>query len=568
MLNKILELSLNFRLLILMGAAGVTLIGVLAISTMEVDVLPDLTAPTVTVLTECHGLEAEEVERLVSLQIERGLNGSPNVRRLRSASALGISIVWVEFDWGTPIFRARQIVSERLSTIADLLPHGVGEPTMAPISSIMGEILIVGITSDSLSPMELRTLADWEIRPRLRSIQGVANVFTMGGEYQQFQVLASPLKMAHYGVSLKELEHAVADANVNSSGGFYNQYGNQYLIKGEGRVQTVDEIASSLVKTVHHRPIRIGDVAEVRIGPADKIGDGSFNTEPAVILTITKQPETNTLALTKDIDHTFAELKTTLPSSVKINSEIFRQADFIQSSIDNLQKTLLEGAFFVVIVLFLFLMNWRTTLISLLAIPLSLIVSFIVLRWLGYTINTMSLGGMAIAIGALVDDAIIDVENVFKRLRENHLRDPEKRLPVLQVIYQGSSEIRNSILIATLIIIVSFVPLFFLGGMEGRLLRPLGISFITSVLSSLVIAITLTPVLCSYFLDRGKLLARTASGTVVEKFLRRGYQSILAFLLRLLDFRKISCTGTCHVSVNNIWLGIRGRRTFPVPPWS
>jgi CzcA family heavy metal efflux pump len=533
MLNKIIELSLNNRLLVLLWAGLLSAFGLVTIRSMEVDVFPDLTAPTVTILTESHGMEAEEVERLVTFQIETGLNGSPNVRRIRSSSAAGISIVWVEFEWGTEIYRARQIVSEKLPMIREKLPAGIGEPTLAPISSIMGEIMLLSVSSDSIDPMTLRTIADWDILPRLKSINGVANAIVIGGEYKEYQILANPLKMNYYGVSLHELETAVAASNLSASGGFYNEFGNQYVIKGEGRVYSTQEIEKSFVKMKGDLPVKIEDVAEVVIAGADKIGDASLNTKPAVVITISKQPQANTLELTKKLDFAVEELKNSLPEGVNMRSDIFKQSDFIQASVSNLQQTLMEGAFFVVIILFLFLMNWRTTIISLLAIPLSLIVSFIVLQWLGYTINTMSLGGMAIAIGALVDDAIIDVENVFKHLRENIRRPKEDRIPVIKVVYEASKEIRSSIIIATLIIIVSFVPLFFLSGMEGRLLQPLGIAFITSVLTSLFIAITVTPVLCSYLLNKEKLLLKRAEGTRAERFLQRVYKNVLVRVLKV-----------------------------------
>lgn len=531
MLTRILELSLNNRLIVLISALILTLFGAYTVRQMDVDVFPDLTAPTVTILTESHGLEAEEVEKQVTYQIETGLNGSPNVRRIRSSSSMGISIVWVEFDWDTDIYKARQIVSEKLSGIREKLPMGVGEPTLAPVSSIMGEIMLLSVTSDSLPPMELRTLTDWELTPRIKSVNGVANVIVIGGEFKQFQVLASPQKMEHFGVSLVELTHAVQKSNKNASGGTFNEHGNQYVIQGEGRIKSADEIAQSLIKTTNGIPIKIGDVADVKIGAADKIGDGSMNAERSVIVTITKQPQTNTLELTEELDKTLSELQQTLPEGVKVNSHIFRQSDFIQASVDNLQQTLLEGIFFVILVLVIFLMNWRTTVISLFAIPLSLIVSFLVLDFFGYTINTMSLGGMAIAIGALVDDAIIDVENVFKRLRQNHLLSKEERTSTLQIVLQASTEIRSSIIIATLIIIVSFVPLFFLSGMEGRLLQPLGIAFVTSVLTSLVVAVTVTPVLCSYLLSNDKVLQKQAEGTKVERFLQKHYKHLLKPIL-------------------------------------
>ncbi|WP_375580144.1 efflux RND transporter permease subunit [Marivirga tractuosa] len=532
MLNKILSISLQNRLLVLLGAVVLSVAGLYMARTMNVDVFPDLTAPTVTILTEAHGLESEEVEKLVTYQLETAMNGSPNVRRIRSSSAAGISIVWVEFDWGTDIYRARQIVSERIPMVRENLPSGIGAPTMAPISSIMGEIMLLGVTSDSLSPMELRTLSDWTIRPRLKAIGGIANVIVIGGDYKQYQVFGHPEKLKYYDVSLSELVEKVKEANVNAPGGFFNQHGNQYIIKGSGRAYAVEELQEAVVKHVSGQTIKIKDVATVQIGAADKIGDGSLNASPAVILTISKQPNVNTLDLTQRLDEAIAELGQTLPESVEIKSRIFRQSDFIDASISNLNQTLLEGAFFVVIVLFIFLMNWRTTLISLLAIPISLLVSIIVLKLLGYTINTMSLGGMAIAIGALVDDAIIDVENVYKRLRENVRKPKGERQPVLTVVKDASIEIRSSIIIATLIIIVSFVPLFFLSGMEGRLLQPLGIAFVTSVLTSLVVAVTVTPVLCSYLLKNERLLLKSAEGTKVERWLQKRYASVLGGAMR------------------------------------
>lgn len=518
--------------MVLLGAVLLSLAGIYTARNMNVDVFPDLTAPTVTILTEAHGMESEEVEKLVTYQLETAMNGSPNVRRIRSSSAAGISIVWVEFEWGTDIYRARQIVSERIPMVRENLPSGVGTPTMAPISSIMGEVMLLGVRSDSLSPMELRTLADWTIRPRIKSIGGIANVIVIGGDYKQYQVLANPEKLKYYGLSLGELLIKVQESNVNAPGGVLNEYGNQYIIKGSGRAYAVEHLEEAVVKNVNGQSIKVKDLAQVQIGAADKIGDGSLNADPAVILTISKQPNVNTLELTDRLDEAIVDLKTTLPESVEIKSHIFRQANFIEASIDNLNQTLLEGAFFVLIVLFIFLMNWRTTVISLVAIPVSLLVSIIVLKLMGYTINTMSLGGMAIAIGALVDDAIIDVENVFKRLRENIRKPKAEQLPVIRVVKDASVEIRSSIIIATLIIIVSFVPLFFLSGMEGRLLQPLGIAFITSVLTSLIVAVTVTPVLCSYLLKSEKVLTKQAEGTKVERWLQTRYEGTLESVLK------------------------------------
>lgn len=533
MLNKILSISLRNRLMVLLGAVVLSITGLYMARTMNVDVFPDLTAPTVTILTEAHGMESEEVEKLVSYQLETALNGSPNVRRIRSSSAAGISIVWVEFDWGTDIYRARQIVNERIPMVRENLPIGIGAPTMAPIASIMGEIMLLGVRSDSMSAMDLRTLSDWTIRPRLKAIGGIANVVVIGGDYKQYQVFANPERLKHYDVNLSELVEKVKEANMNAPGGFINQHGNQYIIKGNGRAYAIKDLEEAVLKEVNGQSIKIKDVAKIQIGSADKIGDGSLNANAAVILTISKQPSVNTLDLTAELDEAIADLEQTLPDNVEIRSHIFRQSDFIEASINNLNQTLLEGALFVAIVLLIFLMNWRTTVISLLAIPISLLVSIIVLKLLGYTINTMSLGGMAIAIGALVDDAIIDVENVFKRLRENIRKEKHERQSILTVVKEASIEIRSSIIIATFIVIVAFVPLFFLGGMEGRLLQPLGIAFITSVLTSLVVAVTLTPVLCSYLLKREQTLRKQANGTRVERWLQKKYASVLGLALKI-----------------------------------
>jgi CzcA family heavy metal efflux pump len=528
MLNKIIQYALANRLLIIAASILLLIAGIYTTSTMEVDVFPDLTAPTVVVLTEAHGMAPEEVERLVSFQIETSVNGATNVRRVRSSSAAGISIVWVEFEWGTDIYKARQIVNEKLLTIQEKLPRGVGNPTLAPQSSIMGEVMFVGLTSDSTSAMDLRTITDWNIRPRLLATGGVSQVIVMGGEYKQYQILASPQKMKHYNVTLNEVLKASEESNLNASGGFINEYGSEYILRGIGRTSDISEIGNSVIKVIHDIPIKISDVAEVKIGGAiPKIGDASLNAQPAVLLTIAKQPGTNTLELTKKIDETLIEIAKTLPPDIKLYTKIFRQADFIAASISNIQKALIEGSIFVVIIMFLFLMNFRTTIISLIAIPLSLIASIITLKYLGLTINTMSLGGMAIAIGSLVDDAVIDVENVFKRLKENALQPELEKKNTLQVVYNASKEIRSSIFNATLIIIVAFIPLFFLSGLEGRMLRPLGISFIVSLFASLVVAVTLTPVLCSYMLTNESKLLKQANGSWLENFLSKHYRNAL-----------------------------------------
>lgn len=532
MLNRIIHFALQNRLLIVVASVLLFVFGSVVATRMEVDVFPDLTAPTVVVMTEAHGMAPEEVEKLVTFPLETAVNGATNVRRVRSSSMAGISIVWVEFEWNTDIFRARQIVTERTSAVAARLPQGVGNPTLAPQASIMGEIMLISLTADSTSQMQLRTIADWSLRPNLLATGGVAQVIVIGGEYKQYQILASPQKMAAYGVSLTELLTACEGANGNSSGGFMSEYGNEYVVRGMGRTSDLAELGKSVIKSTPNGVVKIEDVATLQIGASPKIGDGSLRGKPAVILTVQKQPATNTLALTETIDRNIADLSKTLPPDVKINTRIFRQADFINASISNIQKTLLEGSAFVVIILFLFLMNWRATAISLLAIPISLIVAILTLKWLGFTINTMSLGGMAIAIGDLVDDAIIDVENVFKRLKQNAALPQDERRGILTVIFDASFEIRTSIINATFIIIVAFLPLFFLSGMEGKLLAPLGIAFIVSLFASLVVSITLTPVLCSFLLTNEKSLQKQHGESWLVQRLQIGYAKMLRGVMR------------------------------------
>ncbi len=532
MLNRIINFSLQNRLLIVVASVLLIVFGTYVATRMEVDVFPDLTAPTVVVLTEAHGMAPEEVEKLVTFPIETSVNGATNVRRVRSSSSAGISIVWVEFEWNTDIFKARQIVNEKIIAVGEKLPQGVGNPTMAPQASIMGEIMLISLTADSTSQMDLRTIADWTIRPRLLATGGVAQVVVIGGEYKQYQILASPQKMNYYNVSLSELLKASKEANGNSSGGFMYEYNNEYIVKGIGRTNDVNELGKSVIKTENGNTIRIEDVAEIKIGAASKIGDGALKGEPAVIMTVMKQPATNTLELTDKIDAAIADMQTNLPQDVHINTKIFRQADFINASISNINKTLIEGSIFVIVILFLFLMNWRATVISLLAIPISLIVAVFTLKWLSFTINTMSLGGMAIAIGALVDDAIIDVENVFKRLKQNATKPEAERRNKLKVIFDASVEIRTSIINATLIIIVAFVPLFFLSGMEGKLLAPLGIAFIVSLFASLIVSITLTPVLGSYLLTNEKMLMKQHGESWLVQRLQKLYVSSLKMIMQ------------------------------------
>ena len=536
MLNKIIKFSLHNRFFVVVASVLLLIFGSVVASKMEVDVFPDLTAPTVVVLTEAHGMAPEEVEKLVTFPIETSVNGATNVRRVRSSSSAGISIVWVEFEWDTDIYKARQIVNEKITAVAEKLPQGVGNPTMGPQSSIMGEIMLVSVTADKTSQIDLRTLADWTIRPRLLATGGVSQVIVIGGEYKQYQILASPQKMNYYNVSLSELLKASEEANGNSSGGFMNEYNNEYIVKGIGRTSEIAALGNSIIKMQNGNPIKIEDVAEIKIGASLKIGDGSLKGEPAVIMTVMKQPSTNTLELTKTIDASIADIQKNLPKDVHINTKIFRQADFINASISNIQKTLLEGTAFVIIILFLFLMNWRATFISLLAIPISLIVAILTLKWLGFTINTMSLGGMAIAIGDLVDDAIIDVENVFKRLKENALKPKSEQKDKLTVIFDGSFEIRSSVINATFIIIVAFLPLFFLSGMEGKLLAPLGIAFIVALFASLIVSITLTPVLASYLLTNDKMLLKQHKESWLVERLQRVYSNALN---KVMEMKKV-----------------------------
>lgn len=531
MLNKIIQLSLNNRLIVLVFAVVLIVAGSYTASKMEVDVFPDLTAPTVVLLTEAHGMAPEDVERLVTFPIETAVNGAGDVRRVRSSSSSGFSIVWVEFEWGTDAFKARQIVSEKMSALTGL-PEGVDRPVMAPQSSIMGEIMFISVTSSTSNMMELRSIADWNIRPRLLSIGGVSQVTVLGGDYKQYQVLASPSRMRHYNVSLHELLNGCRDANQDAAGGFMNEHGNEYIVRGIGRTNDINELARSVIKLVNGVPVKIGDVAEVKIGAGFKIGEGALKGKPAVIMTVMKQSNANTLALTNKIDDAINDVKKTLPKDVEINTSIFRQADFIEASVSNIKKTLWEGSLFVVIILFLFLMNWRATAISLIAIPVSLLTAVLTLKWLGFTINTMSLGGMAIAIGDLVDDAIIDVENVFRRLKENAARPPELRQNKMKIIYDASVEIRTSVINATFIIIVAFVPLFFLSGMEGKLLAPLGIAFIVALFASLIVAITITPVLCSYLLTGDRMLVRQHKESWLVAKLTAWYERLLTTAMR------------------------------------
>ena len=504
MLNKIISYSLHNRLLVLVCAILLLVGGVYTAYHTDVDVFPDLNAPTVVIMTEAHGMAPEEVERLVTFPVETAVNGAMNVRRVRSSSTTGFSVVWVEFDWGTDIYKARQIVSEKLAIVGEELPKNIGKPTLGPQSSILGEILIIGMTSDTTSLLDMRTMADWTIRPRLLSTGGVAQVAVLGGDIKEYQILLDPARMKHYGIGLDQVLSVCRQMNQNANGGVLYEYDNEYIIRGVLSTNKAEEIAKGVVAmTPDNIPVLLENIATVKIGgKSPKLGLASEKGKPAVLITVTKQPNTSTIDLTEKLDGIVADLQKNMPADVHISTDIFRQSRFIESSINNVKNSLFEGSFFVIVVLFLFLMNIRTTVISLIALPLSLLVSILSLHYMGLTINTMSLGGMAIAIGSLVDDAIVDVENVYKRLRENRLLPAGEQRSTLEVVYDASREVRMPILNSTLIIVVSFVPLFFLTGMEGRMLIPLGIAFIVALFASTVVALTLTPVLCSYMLDR------------------------------------------------------------------
>lgn len=547
MLNKIIHFSLQNRILVLVASVLLLIGGTYTAMHTEVDVFPDLNAPTVVIMTEANGMAAEEVEQLVTFPVETAVNGATGVRRVRSSSTNGFSVVWVEFDWETDVYLARQIVSEKLAVVSESLPSNVGKPTLGPQSSILGEMLIVGLTADSTSMLDLRTIADWTIRPRLLSTGGVAQVAVLGGDIKEYQIQLDPERMRHYGVTLTEVMNVTREMNLNANGGVLYEYGNEYIVRGVISTDRVEQLAKAVVKLqdgsvqpatsnapYSASPILLEDIADVRIGAKlPKQGTASERGKPAVLLTVTKQPATSTLELTDKLETSLKDLQKNLPPDVKVSTDIFRQSRFIESSIGNVQKSLFEGGIFVVIVLFLFLANVRTTVISLVTLPLSLIASLLALHYMGFTINTMSLGGMAIAIGSLVDDAIVDVENVYKRLRENRMKPEAERLPILEVVFNASKEVRMPILNSTLIIVVSFVPLFFLSGMEGRMLVPLGIAFIVALAASTVVALTVTPVLCSYLLGKEKIKdeKRSTGDSPVARKMKEWYGAALAFVL-------------------------------------
>ena len=539
MLNKIIYYSLHNRLVVLVCAVLLMIAGTYTAFHTDVDVFPDLNAPTVVVMTEANGMAPEEVERLVTFPVETAVNGATGVRRVRSSSTTGFSVVWVEFDWGTDIYLARQIVSEKLAIVSESLPDYVGKPTLGPQSSILGEMMIIGLTIDenkqgevATTPMDLRTIADWTFRPRLLSTGGVAQVAVIGGDIKEYQILLDPARMRHYGITLDEVLAVTRNMNRNANGGVLYEYGNEYILRGILSTTLAEEIGKGVVKTIGGSPVLLENIATIQIGAkSPKLGTASERTKPAVLITVTKQPNISTIDLTAKLDEIVADLQKNLPADVHVSTDIFRQSRFIDNSIDNVKNSLFEGSLFVIVVLFLFLMNVRTTVISLVALPLSLLVSILTLHYLGLTINTMSLGGMAIAIGSLVDDAIVDVENVFKRIRENRLLPVEQQRSILDVVYDASREVRMPILNSTLIIVVSFVPLFFLSGMEGRMLVPLGIAFIVALFASTVVALTLTPVLCSYLLNRKEVMQSQDQEAWVARTLKGWYGTALEFAL-------------------------------------
>lgn len=565
MLNKVIYHSLQNRFIVLICSVLLMIAGVYTAFHTDVDVFPDLNAPTVVIMTEAQGLAPEEVERIVTFPVETAVNGATDVRRVRSSSTTGFSVVWVEFDWGTDVYLARQIVSEKLAIVSESLPEYVGKPTLGPQSSILGEMLIVGLTADSTSLLDLRTIADWTIRPRLLSTGGVAQVAVLGGDIKEYQILLDEGRMKHYGITLDEVLSVTRNMNRNANGGILYEYGNEYIIQGVLASTDVEKIGKGLVRLIDGVPVTLADIADIQIGAkAPKLGTASVRAQSGVLLTVTKQPYTNTVELTKQLDEVMFDLQKTLPADVVISTDIFRQSHFIEGAINNIRDCLLEGSFFVIIILLIFLMNLRTTVISLIAMPLSLLVSVIVLHIFGLTINTMSLGGLAIAIGSLVDDAIVDVENVYRHIRENRMLPPDERKSTFQIVYDASSEVRMPIFNSTLIIVASFVPLFFLTGMEGRMLIPLGIAFIVALFASTVIALTLTPVLCSYLLNTKSLGEKEAKESIVARKLKQWYHVALD---KALNHKKIILGSTFVIFVFSVGLFFTLGRNF-LPPFN
>lgn len=560
MLNRIIHFSLYNRLVIIILSGVLLLAGCAVLLRTEVDIFPDLNAPTVVVMTEAPGLAPEEVEKLVTFPIETSVNGATNVRRVRSSSATGFSVVSVEFDWGTDIYIARQIVSEKLAGIAETLPPGVKTPTLGPQSSILGEVMIIGLTADSTSLRDLRTMAERVIRPRLLSIGGVSQVTVIGGDIREYQICIDPDRMKYFDVSLDEVMESLDGINDNAAGGVLYEYGNEYIIKGDVNTADADLLRAAVIRSDERGTVTVSDIADVAVGSkAPRLGVASERTKPAVLMTVTKQPATGTIELTEKIEESLDATRKNIPADVHVSTDIFRQSTFIDNSISNLQESLFEGAIFVIIVLFFFLMNLRTTLISVVALPMSIILSVLVLNFFGFNINTMSLGGIAIAIGSLVDDAIVDVENVYKRLRENHLLPPDKRLSTIKVVFNASKEVRMPIFNSSLIIIASFLPLFFLTGIEGRMLIPLGISFIVALIASTIVALTLTPVLCSYLLGSEKATSKLDKESWISVRLKDSYHSGLEWSM---DHRKPVLIGVGILFVVSMCLFFTLGRSF------
>lgn len=530
LIDNLISFSLRNTLLVILGALLMVAGGIVTSRQMDIDVFPDLTAPTVVIMTDAAGMAPEEIEKLVTFPIETAVNGATDVRRVRSTSTPGASFVWVEFDWGADVFKARQVVSEKMATISEALPEGV-TPVLAPQSSVMGEILFVGLQADTTSMADLRTLADWVVKPAILATGGVSQVTVIGGDYKQYQIIVDPVRMAELGVTMAEIDEAGRTFSENSSGGVMRAHGNEYMVLGHARTSDLDQLGETLVKMNGQTPVTLSDVAEVRTGAAVKMGHASQNATPAIILSISKQPNINTLEVTEAIEKNLQGIAKTLPKDVRLDTTIFRQADFIETSVNNVGRALVEGAVFVIIILFLFLNSFRTTVISIVAIPLSLLGTVIVLHLMGMNINTMTLGGMCIAIGSLVDDAIIDVENVYKRLRLNHSLPKEERQTAFQVVFEASREIRSSILNATFIIIVAFIPLFFLSGMEGRMLKPLGTAYIVSLMMSLAVAMTVTPLLSKLMLSQEKYLEKNRKEGRLTAWLSRHYMRSLEWVM-------------------------------------
>ena len=525
MLEKIILFSLRNRTLVVASAALLLVYGTYVLLQLPVDVLPDLNRPRVTIFLEAPGMAPEEIETQITLPVEQAINGSPGVEVVRSTSSIGLGLIFVEFDWKTEIFRARQLVSEKLQTVD--LPDGI-TPVMGPISSVMGQIMLVGISSDTTPASELRTIADFIVRPRLKSIKGVAEAIPIGGEKLQYQVLISSIKLKQFNLTIDDIDEALSRTNLNTTGGFFDRFGEEVLIRNIGRVRSLEDLSGTVIRNSENQPVFLHQVAEIKLGGAQKRGEGSLNGKPAVILTVEKQPDVSTVTLTEEVEKALEELSKSLPPDIKLNPKVFQQRNFISHSLTNVTHALRDGAILVVIILFLFLLNFRTTTITLTAIPLSLVITAVIFKLFNISINTLTLGGLAIAIGELVDDAIVDVENVFRRLRENaQLEQPR---PVLQVIFEASSEIRNSIVYATIIVVLVFIPLFYLQGIEGRLFAPLGIAYITSIVASLFVSLTVTPALCSFLLPKMKQM-RDEKESGLVKWLKRQDLKLLNFSL-------------------------------------